>query len=698
MTASLNWIRAGLVALTAGGLAAQKTPEEALRALSEGNRRFAAERSVPQPVGEGVRRTLARGQNPIAVVLCCTDSRVPPEHVFNCGLGELFVIRVAGNTCDRETLASIEYAVEHLNVPLCVILGHEGCCAISATIDQVQSIDNDHQRAAPSPAIQHLIEQIEPAVRKARGRDLGGKALHDACEEENVHLTLHEALRRSPLLRRYVQVGRLQMVGARYHLQSGEVEWLPHRPLPPEPRFDFDPAEHNVPVAVPPHVALRMLQAGHRRFLGDSLPAGDLSAERREALTHGEQPLAIVLTGADSRVAPEHVFDSGLGELLVIRVAGGVVTENVLASIEQAASRTGASLLIVMGHTRCDTMAAAANQPADKEMSPNMRALLARLEPSVAAARQGGKASIETIVERAVTANVHRTVQEVRSRSSILRELEHRGRFAVLPTVYDVASGNLTWLKEQAATGDQPAAAAPHGETGGHGHGDGAHGHDSHGHDSHGHESHGDHGHSTHGNGHGHGHEKPAHGDHGHEAHGDHHDHHDHGDHPAPAGESKATAKMPVLDWGDAVVSGDTHGHDSHGQDPHGHTDHGHSGHSHETQGHEAHRHGSGHHDSDAQDPGHHADTGHGTPHGETGHGHDSHGHDGDAHDHGAHAESHGHGDHGHDDGHGSDHSHEINPPRRKHYASPWQDPIVIVGMAGVTSLLLAAGIALLKR
>ncbi|MCA8949542.1 MAG: hypothetical protein KDE27_08560, partial [Planctomycetes bacterium] len=267
MSAKWNRMRtAAVTLLSAAGLAAQKTPEEALRALTDGNRRFVAERTVPQPVGEGVRRTLARGQSPFAVVLCCSDSRVPPEHVFNGGLGELYVIRVAGNTVDRETVASIEYAVEQLNAPLCVVLGHEACEAISVAIEQVRSIDNDRVEPCASLALQGLVEQLEPAVRKARSRDLGGKALHDACEEENVHLAVHEVLRRSPLLQRFVQVGQLQMVGARYHLESGEVEFLPTRPLPPEPMSAFDPAMHSVPVGVPPHVALRMLQAGHRRF------------------------------------------------------------------------------------------------------------------------------------------------------------------------------------------------------------------------------------------------------------------------------------------------------------------------------------------------------------------------------------------------------------------------------------------------
>ncbi len=461
--------------LFAGSLLAQRTPDEALRALQDGNRRFADGKSVPQPLGEGVRRTLARGQSPYAVVVTCADSRVPPEHLFNCGLGELFVIRVAGNVADPEVIASIEYAVEHLQAPLCVVLGHEDCGAVGASIAQVQTLERDHAAASASPAMQHLLERIEPAVRRARARELGGKELSIACEEENVHSSVTECVRRSPLLRRYSQIGKFRIVPARYHLGSGEVEWLSPRPMPPEPKAQDTLPVHVVPMGMPPHVALRLLQAGHRRFLGDGLPAGDLSATRREALTHGQRPLAIVLTCADSRVPPEHVFDAGLGDLFVIRVAGNTLNDDVLASIEYAAMHTGTSLLVVMGHTHCGAISAAAHlasgQGNREDLTPSMRSLLTRLEPSVEKARGTGTRG-EQLIDLAVRGNVLRTVAEARARSAVLRQLESEGRFAVLASVYDIGSGDLSWLKEPSSPAEMPAA-APMGETapahGGHG-------------------------------------------------------------------------------------------------------------------------------------------------------------------------------------------------------------------------------------
>ncbi|MBL9077674.1 MAG: carbonic anhydrase [Planctomycetes bacterium] len=541
---------------TAASAVAQRTPDEALRALQDGNRRFVAERSLPQPLGEGVRRTLARGQSPFAIVLCCADSRVPPEHVFNAGLGELFVVRVAGNVCDAETLASIEYAVEHLNVPLCVVLGHEGCGAIGAAVGQAAS--DGTGAPAGSRALQHLLEQIEPAVRRARARDLGGKALCDAAEEEHVHQTVHECLRRSDLLRRYASVGRFRMAPARYHLDSGEVEWLPVRPLPTAAADETEATvtHGTIPTGVPPHVALRMLQAGHRRFLGDGKPTGDVGKQRREALTHGQQPLAIVLTCADSRVAPEHVFDSGLGELFVIRIAGNTLNDDALASIEYAAAHTGASLLVVMGHTRCGAVQAALEHPENQQLSPNLRALLARIEPSVAAARAQGRGDL---VELAVRANVLRTVAEARSRSGLLRQLETDGRFALLPAVYDLATGDLEWLKDQGAA--ELPAAAPAGES------KQAPAHGKHAADDHGkpadHGAHDDHAAAgdlpllpwaTGGNPHGAPHGTAA--DHG--AAAAHGDHGDHGDHAAASSH------------GSPAHGGADHGHEPAGDDQHG--------------------------------------------------------------------------------------------------------------------------------
>ena len=200
----------------------------------------------------------------------------------------------------------------------------------------------------------------------------------------------------------------------------------------------------SVEPGMPPHVALRMLRAGHRRFLGDTRPMPDLSKDQRAAIADSQRPLAIVVTDSDSRVSPEHIFDAGLGDLYVIRSGGNTLTDETLASIEFAAEKLGASLLVVMGHNRCEPMMAAADRPMMQQMTPHQRHLLKSLEPSVSAARAN---HAEDVVQQATQENAMRTLQEARSRSTLLRTLEEEGTFSMLASYYDVATGDMTWLK-----------------------------------------------------------------------------------------------------------------------------------------------------------------------------------------------------------------------------------------------------------
>lgn len=715
--------------LFAGRLAAQRTPDEALRALQDGNRRFATERPQLQPLGEGVRRTLARGESPFAIVVCCSDSQVPPEHLFNTGLGELYVIRSAGHTIDAETIAGLEHAVADLAVPLCVVLGHEGCTAIAHSITQVQA---PTQQRADSDAVQQLLEQIEPAVRKARHRDLGGKLLQDASEEEHAHGTVAECLRRSAVLRRYAAVGKFKIVAARCHQQSGEVEFLPIRPLPAEPEAERLAPHGAVPTGTPPHVALRLLQAGHRRFLGDGNPTADLSQARRQALAETQTPPVIVLTCADSRVVPEHLFDAGLGELVVVRSPGNTLTDNALASIEQAATTFGSSLLVVLGHEQCDVIAAATGVEGRTDLSPSMRHLLQRIEPSVAKARASGAGRNLTSATAALHAE--RMVGEARSRSPILRELEASGRFAMLASVYDLKGGDITWVKDSAPRGPTAAAGDEHEHDGAHGHGTGdkptakPSGHAAGkakakskekpraAHDlpvvdwdapaaPAGETAPASSAHTPaagHGDGHGDdhdagGHEPPAgkpHADgnqHGHDS--------SHGTHAAPANEGHAagaehgaghdTPHQAAKPHGSAAHEPESHDAESHGapaqgEEPHGGAPTGH-GHGHDDAHHGGDAHGAEPHGAADHGAADHGASEHGTPepsgHGDAGH---------DNHDaHSSHDAPAGHGEHG--DAHGAHEEHGSAP----HKDATWKDPIVLVGITGVVSLLAAAMLAL---
>ena len=187
--------------------------DQALRDLVAGNKRYAAARSI-YPHQTAARRTqVARGQHPFAVILGCSDSRVPPEIVFDQGLGDLFVIRVAGNIVDDTVLGSIEYAAEHLGVRLVMVLGHKRCGAVDAAV----------KRGEAAGHISSLAEAIRPAVEKARGQP--GDLLDNAVKA-NVERVVGQLQLSEPILVKLVKEGRLNIVGAYYDLESGVVDLI----------------------------------------------------------------------------------------------------------------------------------------------------------------------------------------------------------------------------------------------------------------------------------------------------------------------------------------------------------------------------------------------------------------------------------------------------------------------------------------
>ena len=209
-------------ALIAADPGAALSPEEALKRLKEGQARY----QTGQPVHPGQslerRKTLAGGQKPIAAFLACADSRVPVELVFDQGLGDLFVVRVAGNSAGVDELGSIEYAVEHLGVSLLVVLGHSKCGAVSAVVEGGKLPGNI------GPALQNIV----PAARQAKAENPAatGEALIAETVKTNVWEAIRTALQRSPIIREHVKEGHLQVVGAVYDLASGGVLLLGKHP------------------------------------------------------------------------------------------------------------------------------------------------------------------------------------------------------------------------------------------------------------------------------------------------------------------------------------------------------------------------------------------------------------------------------------------------------------------------------------
>lgn len=191
------------------------TADEALRELTEGNRRFAAGMATGPHRDTARRAELAAGQHPFAAVLACSDSRVAPEVVFDQGLGDLFVVRVPGNVADDIILASLELGAAHLGVPLLVVLGHTKCGAIAAALDGRDT--GDHRGL--------FVRLLKPAVDAALRAESDLDKQSDRATRENVSLVAASLRRSAPTLSALLEDAALRVVGAVYDIETGLVEW-----------------------------------------------------------------------------------------------------------------------------------------------------------------------------------------------------------------------------------------------------------------------------------------------------------------------------------------------------------------------------------------------------------------------------------------------------------------------------------------
>jgi carbonic anhydrase len=187
--------------------------DEALRRLMAGNARYAANKPTHRDFSAG-RAERTRSQFPIAAILSCADSRVAPEFAFDQGPGDLFVVRLAGNFANDDALASLEYAVKFLGVPLVMVLGHSNCGAVSAAIKDVE--DN--------AVLPGLVQSIKPAVEAAKAKS--PKNLLAAAITENVLLNVKHLETVQPLLASFAQTGQLKIAGGVYDLANGKVGLL----------------------------------------------------------------------------------------------------------------------------------------------------------------------------------------------------------------------------------------------------------------------------------------------------------------------------------------------------------------------------------------------------------------------------------------------------------------------------------------
>lgn len=215
----------------AAGEAAEKhvqkpNPDEVLQMLKEGNERFYTGKAI-HPHTDAARLALAgkenQGKYAYATVISCSDSRVPVERIFDAGIMDLFVIRVAGNVVDTNEAGSIEYGLAHVDCPVLVVLGHTQCGAVTAVTQGVQG--KGHKLEINIPP---LVDSIIPAVKRAmkKQKNVSGDAIIPYAIEENVWQAVEDLFMKSPTARKRVKEGQAKVVGAVYDVGTGKVEWL----------------------------------------------------------------------------------------------------------------------------------------------------------------------------------------------------------------------------------------------------------------------------------------------------------------------------------------------------------------------------------------------------------------------------------------------------------------------------------------
>jgi carbonic anhydrase len=206
---------------------AKATPDEILQVLKDGNERFSGGKSAYlhcDPTRIGLAGVSDQGHYAYATVLSCSDSRVPVELVFDAGIMDLFVVRVAGNVCDTDEIGSIEYGLAHVKTPVLVILGHTRCGAVTAVSQAVAGHGHPLERNIPP-----LVDNIVPAVKRAMdlNRDAHSDAIVPLAIEENVWQGVEDLFIKSPAVRNLVKAGKVKVAGAIYDVGTGKVNWLP---------------------------------------------------------------------------------------------------------------------------------------------------------------------------------------------------------------------------------------------------------------------------------------------------------------------------------------------------------------------------------------------------------------------------------------------------------------------------------------
>lgn len=194
--------------------------DDAKKLLVDGNARYTSGKVLDDDLSATKREDLVKnGQHPFAVIVSCSDSRVPPELLFDQGLGDIFIVRTAGNVVDPIAVGSVEYGVEHLKAPLVVVMGHSKCGAVKSTIDTMAKGGKFEGN------IGAILTKVKPSVDKAKAAGAAGDALYQESENDNVKATIAD-LEKSPFLKELVEKKELTIIGAKYDVTTGQVTFF----------------------------------------------------------------------------------------------------------------------------------------------------------------------------------------------------------------------------------------------------------------------------------------------------------------------------------------------------------------------------------------------------------------------------------------------------------------------------------------
>mmetsp|Transcript_71004 Transcript_71004/g.135433 ORF Transcript_71004/g.135433 Transcript_71004/m.135433 type:complete len:789 (+) Transcript_71004:68-2434(+) len=441
-------------------------PEQALSMLYAGNKRYVKGNGISSLYdwSKANKKLTDSGQSPFAIVLGCADSRAPPEILFDARPGNIFVLRTAGNTLaagQTSILGSAEYAVDHLRSKLIVVMGHTKCGAVTAAVEAVKA-KADYRKVPGSigSVLEDLHREAAAVVNRMPDAAISAQVAHAA--ELNVFSTIEKIIKSSEIIADGVKNMEVQVVGALYDIETGEVHWLGQHPKLekivgsklPVHKWKYAPyvrSPHTQDSSVASE-EIKQLKKGNRRFMSGK------AAEDEPA----EKPFAIVVAGSELRVPVEDIFDTSRGAILVQRSMGNIAGHRqnaLLNSLEYAVQRFKPKLLLVLGASDSDVITSTLHhldgQPSNFGPSHIVHEAVGAsvLDAMMQTGADGDPQKVKTSAGRdikrrgiAVEKNALYTVEQLFRHSNVIRDAVRLGKLEVHVGILQEDTGKVEFI------------------------------------------------------------------------------------------------------------------------------------------------------------------------------------------------------------------------------------------------------------